>query len=125
MTKTEILKDIKKFTELENNWDGYGAVPIGILSYENAMKIINYIPLQFIEQIDDIGPNTNGTLTIDWKLENKEISLEIGDEYFSYYVLLSPRDDMTYQEYIDSDKTVLCNNKTFDNDIEAFIKYFK
>lgn len=86
-TKKELFSKIISFVSLKNNWDGYGAIPLETKSSINAFEIINQLPNKLVEQIEDIGPNSNGTITIDWiNNSNEEVSVEIGNSVFSYYV---------------------------------------
>ena len=85
--RNELFAKIISFVSLQNNWDGYGAIPLETMSSINTNEIINQLPVNQIEQIDEIGPNPNGTLTISWiNNSNEEISVEIGNFVFSYYV---------------------------------------
>ena len=70
-----------------SDWDGYGAFPIGKSSANQLKKFLNYINdfglLRDIS-IDNICPNTHGTLTIsiDYKNENF-INIEFGESFFT------------------------------------------
>ncbi len=89
-TKTnrrELFAKIISYVSLQNNWDGYGAIPLETISSINTNEIINQLPVNQVEQIEEIGPNPNGTLTISWiNNSDEEISVEIGNFVFSYYV---------------------------------------
>ena len=86
-SKRELFAKIISFVSLKNNWDGYGAIPLETMSSINTNEIINQLPENQIEQIDEIGPNPNGTLSISWiNNSDEEISVEIGNFVFSYYV---------------------------------------
>jgi hypothetical protein len=39
--KENIFKSIVEFSHLENNGDGYGAIPVGIVSAKNAIEFIS------------------------------------------------------------------------------------
>lgn len=70
-----------------SDWDGYGALPIGKSSANQLKKFLTYINdfglLRDIS-IDNICPNTHGTLTIsiDYKNENF-INIEFGESFFT------------------------------------------
>ena len=85
--KKECIESILSFKTLQESWDGYGAFPLEVKSASNA--------IQFLEILDshskfhnptDIFPNPNGTVSLIWENEEDErISLEIGNDAFSYY----------------------------------------
>tara|TARA_R110002167_G_scaffold121052_2_gene299299 strand:- start:3620 stop:4225 length:606 start_codon:yes stop_codon:yes gene_type:complete len=87
LTKHELIKTLLSFKSLVNNWDGYGAVPLELDSATNAITIISLVDDFIISKINDIYPNPNGTVSIIWKNQNNDIiSLEIGNNYMSYFV---------------------------------------
>ena len=53
--------EIENFTKLENNWDGYGAVPLFLEVFENSKSILETL----IEIPSDVYPNPHGTLGIE------------------------------------------------------------
>jgi len=83
----DLLKSkIDLFVGLENNWDGYGGVPL-LKSIANKAK--SFIPLlsgDLIDKISDIFPNNHGTITIEWENKKEKLSLEIGETNYSYFV---------------------------------------
>jgi len=83
ITKNEILK----FGDLSYNWDGYDAIPPSEQLIETTIKVIASLGGNIIEKIDEIFPTPNGTITIQWKNELKELlSLEIGNNSYSYFI---------------------------------------
>lgn len=86
-TKKDIIRNILSFKALNNNWDGYHALPLEIDSASNAIFIINEIGEKLAGKIDDFYPNTHGTISFEWinALEEK-LHLEIGNESFSFFV---------------------------------------
>jgi hypothetical protein len=85
--KELIIKKIDEFLSLENNWDGYGAIPPSIEVANNAKELINYIPTSLFEYFDDGYPNTQGTICFEWKKDGDELFIEIGDKSCSYLLL--------------------------------------
>lgn len=86
-TKHDVIQEILSFKSLENNWDGYGAIPAEIESATNVITLIDLIgEIQFCK-VNDIFSNPNGTISLIWKNRLEEIiSLEVGNESMSYYV---------------------------------------
>ena len=68
----------------KDDWDGYGAIRPLSACLSHALDIID--DKEFgIENLSDIYPNPNGTITFEWENGNKEIGLELGSQEFSYY----------------------------------------
>jgi len=90
LRKENIFKSIVDFSHLENNWDGYGAIPVGINSAKNAIEFISTLPVLAFQHFYDGYPNTNGTISFEWKNKNgEEFFVEIGDTKMSYFLMLN------------------------------------
>lgn len=97
--KSDIVKDIISFKILENNWDGYGAIPAEIESTTNAVLFVNHLDEEVAGFIYDIFPNPNGTISFLWENESKErLSLEIGNQTMSYYLKLNSQKPQFYNK---------------------------
>lgn len=76
-----IEAEIKAFTNLNQNWDGYGGIPLTANVLENSKLIlgrVNMIP-------EDFYPNPHGTMSIDYQIGDNRLSIEIGISTFTYY----------------------------------------
>jgi hypothetical protein len=79
--------EILTFSELENNWDGYGSIPLIKSIAEKSIKFIASLHSSDIDSISDIFSNSHGTLMIEWENSNEEkVCLEIGVLNYSYFV---------------------------------------
>ncbi len=76
-----IIEKILTFTELEYDWDGYGAIPLCIDVYENSKIILNYLNTD----VDDVFPNPHGTLGIEYVNEDKFLYIEVGEKSMTWY----------------------------------------
>ena len=86
-SKRQLLKEICSFKALNDNWDGYGSLPLEVESAANTMDIIELLTEENYSSISKIFPNPNGTISIIWNNDLGEtISLEVGNNTFSYYV---------------------------------------
>lgn len=75
-----------EFTELNENWDGYGGIP---LLPEIAKIANNFILLLNTSQVDaitDIYPNPHGTISFEWNGNIGKMVLEIGKSGYSYFI---------------------------------------
>lgn len=74
---------------LKDNWDGYGAISPTEIVIKNVKSLLSALPNQFIANLteDNIYPNPNGTITIEWANEEDEniVSIEVGEEYSTFY----------------------------------------
>lgn len=68
---------------LERNWDGYDADPIGFACISQARILLVALPPN--TPPPDVTPNPNGTLTLDWETDDQALSLEIGATRFSSF----------------------------------------
>ncbi len=93
----EIRATILSYNALANNWDGYGAIPLGVQSAAMAMSLLDFLSPAAIKQIDDCFPESNGTISLQWKNQYSErVSVNIGAEFMSYYVKLDGEDTEYY-----------------------------
>lgn len=70
--------------EMEEDWDGYGALSIDPRTVKNAStaldRLLEYLPAP------DITPNSNGTISFEWESSDGVAYLEIGMTRFSMYI---------------------------------------
>ena len=71
--KLEIQK-VKSFTELEENWDSYGAQKVSEEVTENSILLIEAIDF-LDEDVYFTSPGPNGEIMIQLKNEDKEVEL--------------------------------------------------
>ena len=89
LRKEDIFNSIDEFVNLENNWDGYGAIPLSLESGKNAKEFISNLSEGLLENFYDGYPNTHGTISFEWKNKNDdEFFIEIGDKLVSYCLIL-------------------------------------
>jgi hypothetical protein len=89
LRKEDIFNSIEEFVNLENNWDGFGAIPLGLESATNAKEFISSLSEDMFENFYDGYPNTHGTISFEWKNKNdEEFFVEIGNKMMSYYLIL-------------------------------------
>jgi hypothetical protein len=89
LKKDDILNSIEEFKNLENNWDGYGAIPLSLESAKNAKEFISSLSDELFENFHDGYPNTHGTISFEWKNnDGGEFFIEIGNKMMSYYLIL-------------------------------------
>lgn len=95
--KNEIIKEILSYKALNNNWDGYGAIPTEIESATNAILLIDLIGESIFTLVNEFYPNPNGTISFEWVNNSNEIfSLEVGNESMSYFIKLASQKPIFY-----------------------------
>lgn len=92
--KEELIKKIIELTNLKENWDGYGALPLDTNIASKLIYISSSFPSDFFDNAD-IYPNPHATLSIEWENENNKLSLELGIDTMSYYA----KDDTSVSFY--------------------------
>ena len=82
--KTAAVAEIESLSQLDEDWDGYGAVKISSETRNNALHILHTLPSKLATP--DIVPNPNGTISFEWENDKTVAHLEIGKTRFSLYV---------------------------------------
>jgi hypothetical protein len=78
---------IEEFGRLKENWDGYGASPIGEQGREYARHFINVIEASpFGLPAPEICPKPNGTISLEWETPHTEVYIEIGNTRYSGFI---------------------------------------
>jgi hypothetical protein len=77
-------RQLEQFKELEQDWDGYGAVPIHEETVRNSVKAIE--AFSDVAQWADKYPNPNGTVSFEWESPLGTAYLEIGRTKYSFYI---------------------------------------
>jgi hypothetical protein len=86
----KFLNEVLSFKSLENNWDGYGAIPTEVKSATQAISLASRLSERTLSKVSDVFPNPNGTVTIEWENHSGEkLVAEIGNNTFSYYLELN------------------------------------
>ncbi|MCK4338475.1 MAG: hypothetical protein KAW87_00590 [Candidatus Cloacimonetes bacterium] len=75
----ELFNELYKSCSFED-WDGYGASPIKKEIIERTKSFINLLSSNIVNKIDidEICPNPNGTITIEFGSKNRYLQIEIG-----------------------------------------------
>ncbi len=100
ITKQNLIKKILSYKALNESWDGFGSLPLEVSTTCNTLQLIDLIGEHIFCTVDEFYPNPNGTISFEWlNSENEMVSVEIGNDSFSYFV------DMASME------TLFFNNK--------------
>jgi hypothetical protein len=93
ISKNTLIKNILSFKSLQESWDGRGAIPLEVESAVNTIDLLGLVGEKTFCLVNDYYPNTNGTITLEWtNNENEIVSIEVGNQTFSYFVdLLSEK----------------------------------
>ena len=75
---------IEELSRMEENWDGYGALPISGTTRYNALSVLRGIVPH--APTPDITPNPNGTVSFEWESPRGKAHLEIGQTRLSFYI---------------------------------------
>ena len=86
------LKEIiNTFSFLEKDWDGYGGFAPSSIVVQNTKIFLELLPISLFKDFDveNIFPNPNGTISIEWRNRNNVVGVEIGNEYGVYFSLIN------------------------------------
>jgi uncharacterized protein (DUF433 family) len=99
------LVRLDQLTELEENWDSYGAEPIASTAIITAHKLIAEAILHFLDKHGvraipyDIGTLPAGGVQVVWKGQHAELEVDISPEGRSGYLqIVNPGNNPTYEE---------------------------
>lgn len=84
MNRQESLKTISSFKDLEKNWDGYNGHPPTSKCISNSSIIVDLMMVE-VNDIYDIYPNPNGTISIEYYVNEGLVVIEIGNTSFNVY----------------------------------------
>lgn len=83
----DFISQVISFRALDNNWNGYGAIPVSAIAAGASTTVIRLLSEKSLEQISDIFPNANGTVSFKWVNSfGEKVSLCVGVNGMSYYV---------------------------------------
>lgn len=93
-TRKTIIDYISKFSNFREKWDGYNAKEFNETVIKKTVQFINDLPKYTLANLDsdNISPNPNGTVTIQWKNDKKSLfSLDIGKSQANIFIKHSER----------------------------------
>jgi hypothetical protein len=100
------LVKLHQFTELESNWDSYGAEPVANTAVITAHKLIAEAILHLLDTHGlrsvpyDIGPLPAGGVQVVWKGPHAELEVDISPEgRYGYLLIRNPGKNPTYEEH--------------------------
>ena len=121
--KNNLLQELEKIKNLEEDWDNYGADPINKRVIANAEFLINNLEIEPI----NIAPTPWGTIQMYWKSKNTDITVEVleperdGREFISYLEIFIIVTNNEKEINIISKQFKLSNYNIIDNFVEFFI----
>lgn len=75
---------VDEFAYSQEDWDGYGALPISPDTKANAQTALN--AFRKMTQPPTVMSNANGTMSFEWETENGIGHIEIGKNRYSFYI---------------------------------------
>ena len=121
--KNNLLQELEKIKNLEEDWDNYGADPINKRVITNAEFLINNLEIKPV----NISPTPWGTIQMYWKSKNTDITVEVleperdGREFLSYLEIFIIVTNNEQETNIISKQFKLSNYNIIDNFVEFFI----
>ena len=84
---TLALQKLRALEKLPENWDGYGAGRVTNGAISNAMELLDAtITRNGNLGIPEIAPNPNGTISLEWEMDDREVYVEIGKKRVTGYL---------------------------------------
>jgi len=105
-------------SNLKDNWDGHGAISPHVNTIDYTEALLTKLPQQFVSDLseDQIYPNPNGTITIEWgNSRNGIVSLEIGKDRSTFFVQANG-------EIIYKNNNLLFHENKIPSDLLSYIK---
>ncbi|HLG35773.1 MAG TPA: hypothetical protein VI757_12900 [Bacteroidia bacterium] len=95
----ELQKELTTFSELKEDWDGYGALTPLKETIANTNRILSNLPPIILESISDLYPNPHGTISLELTNKKDEIvSIEIGKKTYSFFSKFSDKELVTREK---------------------------
>ncbi len=93
------LQFLYSMQELEENWDGNGAVKPDNIVIENAVSFMSTLPFSIINDVkqDKITATPYGTLVLNWEKNNQLISVEIGESELGFFSEFVDNDNLSIE----------------------------
>ncbi|MCY0389141.1 hypothetical protein OVY01_18505 [Robbsia sp. Bb-Pol-6] len=82
------LREIDKFANFENDWNGYGGVAIGADALAAARRVCAQLASTGLP-CPEVVPKSSGTIGFSWEFADTEAYLEIGNTTFSGYLQIN------------------------------------
>lgn len=74
----DAIDDIRRLTELEQNWDGYGSPPIGARVFETTVFLLGRFAIEANRlPVPNLAPVTGGGLHLEFGVGSKELEIEV------------------------------------------------
>lgn len=83
MTKEQAFNVLNNYAFLEDGWDGCGSLKPYSEILGTSVELIESLPL---EEIEDVCPNPQGTISIEYLNGPRKLSIEIGLSAYSYFI---------------------------------------
>lgn len=80
----EAVQCLDELSELQDNWDGYGAPRLDRAVTDNARVALRLFLSRGL--VPEITPTSNGTVSFEWEGDHAEAYFEVGQTTFSMYV---------------------------------------
>ncbi len=109
---------LKRFAQLPQNWDSYGAPPISGRVIDEARNVLKRACTSsgFDLPIPFVSPTPEGGIGMEWKLESgKELLLEISSDGSASYLLVVPRPDGEEEDREDDIRSTEDLDELFEN----------
>lgn len=100
-TYSKYEQTIESFCLFEEDWDGYGALPIHPQTKKNALEFLNFA-IRMNLLFPELTPNTNGTINFEWEYDNKIANLDIGKTKISLFITQPNHKPIFFDENADS-----------------------
>lgn len=101
---------VRSFNILEENWNGYGAIPPSTTAISNTLSLLSKVDRKTLLYVhtEDIVPNPHGTISIEYSNDKKDwINIEVGDEEASFFYNIAQRKGGSDENVKISDESLL------------------
>ncbi len=93
--RPEYIKLLTELLDLKENWDSYGAAPIGVSHVESAINLLQCV-MQCNTPLPAIVPTSRGGVQLEWRMDGIDLEVET---LSSHRFLVSFEDDVTDEEW--------------------------
>lgn len=100
-----ILERLTQLTQLEADWDSYGALPVSSVAFVKACQLLIDVKYSLAPLVgerilpSDVAPIADGSLQLEWHGPHGKLEVEIKPDLdFSYLLIKGEGSERTFEE---------------------------
>jgi hypothetical protein len=115
-----LLTKVVLLTQLQNNWDGYGAIPPNELINKQVKDFLLKLPERLLQctTTDDMYATPHGTVVLEFQKGENELIIEFGEREYGFFT------DLKHCKNVKIKRTMYEQNPLISNELVEAINSF-